>query len=63
MSTRASLAMLIISISAILISTSIVLGEDFTLSDEGLMMIKEYNKHVWGKSAIVDKRDVPGAGV
>ena len=27
------------------------------------MMIKEYNKHVWGKSAIVDKRDVPGAGV
>jgi predicted outer membrane repeat protein len=63
MSTRAFLATSIISISTILISADLVSAGDFTLSNEELMMIKEYNKHVYGKSTIVDRRDVLGAGV
>jgi len=47
-----------------LVFISPLAAEDFTLSDNALMtMLDQTNKHVFSKSSIVEKRDIPGPGV
>jgi len=56
-------AMPVMALLLTLVFISPLTAEDFTLSDNALMMFDQTNRHVRSKSSIVEKIDIPRPGV